>query len=94
VLDLEREVEQDGLSWLLRDTIKRLRQRVVLREIIVIDHHGRPSENDAPNEPQVVMTESFLASRVGHFWRAPENSPKIVDPSEIRSPSPLPRKGR
>ena len=37
VLDLERDIEQDRLSQLSRVAIERLRERVVLREIIVID---------------------------------------------------------
>jgi hypothetical protein len=45
VLDLERDIEQDGLSRLPRDVIERLREWVVLGEIIVIDHVERPSEN-------------------------------------------------
>jgi hypothetical protein len=45
VLDLERDIEQDGLSRLSRDAIERPRERVVLREILVIDHVERPSEN-------------------------------------------------
>ena len=45
VLDLERDIEQDGLSQLSRDAIERLRERVVLREIIVSIHLERPSEH-------------------------------------------------
>jgi len=41
VLDLERDIEQDGLSQLSRDAIERLRARVGLREIIVIDSTGK-----------------------------------------------------
>ena len=37
VLGLERDIEQDRLSQLSRVAIERLRERVVLREIIVID---------------------------------------------------------
>jgi hypothetical protein len=41
VFDLERDIEQDGLSQLSRDAIERRRERVVLREIIVIDSSGK-----------------------------------------------------
>jgi len=41
VLDLERDIEQDGLSQLSRDAIERLRERVFLREIIVINSSGK-----------------------------------------------------
>jgi hypothetical protein len=41
VLDLERDIKQDGLSRLSRDAIERLRERAVLREIIVIDSFGK-----------------------------------------------------
>src|SRR5215469_2967558 len=44
LLDLERDIDQDGLSQLSRDEIERLRERVVLREIIVINLE-RPSEH-------------------------------------------------
>jgi hypothetical protein len=41
VLDLERGIEQDGLSQLSRDAIERLRERGVVRELIVIDSSGK-----------------------------------------------------
>src|SRR5215469_12266230 len=41
LLDLVRDIEQDGLSQVSRDAIERLRERVVLREIIVIDSSGK-----------------------------------------------------
>jgi hypothetical protein len=41
VLDLERDIERDGLSRLSRDAIGGLREQVVLREIIVIDSCGK-----------------------------------------------------
>src|SRR5882724_8222738 len=37
VLDLEQDIEQEGLAQFTGDAIERLRERVVLREVIVID---------------------------------------------------------
>ncbi|HEY3455526.1 MAG TPA: hypothetical protein VGK64_13050 [Bryobacteraceae bacterium] len=64
LLDLERDIEQGGLSQLSRDAIERLRERVVVREIIVIDSSGK-AVRTRRNEPQVVMTGSFLANKGG-----------------------------
>jgi hypothetical protein len=70
VLDLERDIEQDGLSQLSRDGIERLRERVVLRKIIVSIHLERPSEHP---ERASGCDDRVILGKQGwvKFWRAP-----------------------